>query len=157
MKRLAQQFGPPPWSWAVRWRYFKLVTLEVFWRADTTAIRALMAVGSTFCAIGLLLPLHTFERPSFRAMAYVASEETWGGLLLLHALGVFWRIYDTRSRPGMAFAVNAVGIGTWMFSTCLIYYAVGEYSPATGMELAVILAALVALLRTGLNDEVSPP
>lgn len=157
MKRLAREFGPPPWSWAVRWRYFKAVTIAVFWRSDTTAIRALMATASMLFAIGLYLPLHTFDRQAFSGMAYVASEHTWAGMLMLHAVGVLWRIYDPKSRPGVGFAINAFGIGLWMFSTGLLYYAVGEYTPSTGMEVAVIFAALIALLRTGMNDEVAQP
>ena len=157
MKRLARTFGPLPWSWAVRWKYFKLVTVEVFWRSDTTAIRALMAVGSVFFAIGLLSPFHTFSRPIFKAMAYVASEQVWAYMFALHALGVLWRIYAPTSKPGWGFAINAFGLGIWMFSTCLIYYAVGEYTPSNSMELAIIIAAFVALLRTGLNDEVTAP
>lgn len=157
MKRLAQQFGPPPWSWAIRWRYIKLVTVEVFWRADTTAIRALMAAASLAFAAGLWLPLHAFSRSTFAGMAYVASADTWAGLLTLHAVGVLWRIYDPTSRAGVGFAINAFGIGLWTFSTGLIWYAVGEYSPAIGLEVTVLAAAFIALIRTGLNDEVSAP
>lgn len=157
MKRHAVPFGPPPWSWSIRWRYIKLVTVEVFWRADTTVIRGLMAVGSVLFALGLLLPLHAFERPAFKAMAFVANDWVWASALIAHAVGVFWRIYDPISRPGVGFAVNAFGIGVWMFSTGLIYYALGEYSASTGPELALIAAALIALIRTGLNDEVAAP
>lgn len=157
MKRHAHQFGPPPWSWAIRRRYFRLVTVEVFWRSDTTAIRALMAVASLAFAVGLLLPFHAFDRPVFAGMAYVASSSTWASLLVLHAIGAFWRIYDPTSRAGVGFAISAFGIGLWSFSTGLIWYAVGEFSPAIGLEVTVIAAAFIALIRTGLNDEVSAP
>jgi hypothetical protein len=157
MKRISSQFGPPPWSWAIRWRYFRLVTAAVFWHSDTTAVRALMAVASVFSALGLWFTEETFQRPGFEAMAYVASENTWASLFMLHAAGVFWRVYDPVSRPRLGFAISAFGIGLWMFSTALIYYAIGKYSFATGMELAVVMAAFIALLRTGLNDEVSEP
>lgn len=157
MKKLAKQFGPQPWPLSTWITYLKLVTVAVFWRIDTTAIRMLLAGGSVFFALGMFLPLHTFDRPLFRVMAYVATPHIWGWLFIIHALGVFWRIYDPRNRPGWGFAINAYGLGLWIFSTCLMYYAIGEYAPSSALEVAIILAALIALLRTGKNDEVTSP
>lgn len=133
------------------------IARRVFIEGDTTTIRVLLAVASVGFTAGLWLPLHTFDRPGFAVMRAVMPEWAWGALFLLHAAGVAWRLIDPLPRVGWAFAVNAYGLFLWIVSTGLITSAVGEYSPGTAMEITVLLAAFVALIRTGLNDEQFTP
>jgi hypothetical protein len=156
-RKIAQTMGPPPWSWSTRMRFYRHIARQVFLYGDTTTIRVQLALASTGFAIGLLLPLHTFEREAFRTMRALAPEWVWAIGFIVHSIGVFWRMVDLKPRLYWAFGINAFGLFLWILSSGLITQAIGVYSPGMAMELTVILAALVALIRTGLNDEQVTP
>ena len=165
---IASRLGPQPWGWKQRIDYYRWVIYAIFWLSDTTTIRVLLGLASLGFTLGLWLPLDTFSQLPFAGMASCfnfksvpisvrAHEWVWGVLFLLHALGVSWRMFDLTPRIKWAFAINAYGLMLWLASTGLITQAVGKYTPALSLEVVVIMAAFVALVRTGLNDEqVSP-
>lgn len=156
-RRVASEIGPQPWTLLTRIRYYRRVLRVVFIEGDTNTIRVLLAGASFFYAAGLLLPLQTFSRPAFVGMRELAPEWVWATLFALHAIGVGWRQVDLVPRPNWAFAINALGIGLWLLYIGLVTLAIGEYTPSTAMEITVLLAALVALVRTGFNDEPISP
>lgn len=140
---------------------------ELFWRSDTTTIRVFIAVASLGFALILATHPDTFGRPSFSGMAQafdqwswsraIGASNVWCVLFTLHGAGVLWRVWERRtrdvSRPYAAFAINALGFFVWLVSTWLIERAVGELSPGIALEITAVVAAGVAMLRTGLNDE----
>ena len=147
-----------PWPlWRVRLAYLGRVAKRVFWLGDATAIRTLMGAGSVFFAIGLWLPLDTFSRPVWGGMAQVAPAWVWGAGFALHAVGVCWRFVDPVARGNWAFAVHALGVLLWALYVGLTTMFVGEYTPSTAMETAVLISAFVSLCRIGLNEEVLTP
>lgn len=156
-RRIVKQLGPMPWPANVRRAYYARMLREVFIYGDTTTIRVILAVASVGYTVGLWLPLHTFERKGYALMASISNEWVWGGAFLAHAMGVFWRIIDVVPRNGWAFAINAYGFGLWFVVTGMIMESIGEYSPGVAMELTVLAAAFIALVRTGLNDEKISP
>ena len=124
---------------------------------DTTTIRVIMAIASLLYAIGLLVPIHTFARPSFAGMQALMPDWAWAVCFILHAVGVAWRLLDEVPRIAWAFAINAFGIAIWIMYTVLVTVTLGQYTPSTAMEITVLAAAIVALVRTGLNDEKFSP
>lgn len=127
----------------------------LFIEGDTTTIRVLLGVASLGWTIGLWVqPLGTFERPIFIWMRAVANEWVWGGLFLLHFVGVFWRLIDTIERKNWAMAVNMLGFALWAASTSAQILAVGEYTPSTSLEIVATIALFVVMLRTGRNREI---
>ena len=144
-------------TWRLRVAYLGRVAKRVFWLGDATAIRTLMGAGSFFFAIGLWLPLDTFARPVWAAMAHVAPAGAWAAGFMLHTAGVMWRFLDPVPRGGWAFVVHAWGVALWAIYVGLTTMFVGEYTPSTAMETAVLLAAFASLCRIGLNEEALTP
>lgn len=140
------------------------IAYRVFWLGDTITIRTQLAIASIGFAVLLWLHPDAFDRRGFQGMAYAFNQWTWtraigavncwGALFVLHGVGVFWRL---RERDIWAVAINALGFFLWLVSTALINVSVGELTPSTALEMTVIVAAGVALLRTGLNDENDRP
>lgn len=143
--------------WRVRVTYLWSIAKRVFWQGDTTAIRTLMGAGSLFFAIGLWPTLNTFSRPVWGGMAQLAPAWVWGIAFALHAVGVGWRFVDPVARGNWAFVVHAFGVALWALYVGLTTMFVGEYTPSTAMETAVLISAFVSLFRIGLNEEVLTP
>lgn len=139
-----------------------VVARLVFYTADTTTVRLLLAWASAGYAILLVYPFfsdtmqHYFARPAFSLMAWVPGGEwTWFALLMLHFVGVHWRIIEQKERLAMGIAVNALGFGLWLFSTLALNLGLGRATPTSALEWVIIIFAGWALLRTGLGDEVT--
>lgn len=164
---------------ASRWGHLKRILLAVFVYCDTTTIRAQMALASIAFAVGCIpdalwpnsvhlfslagwdihtpAPLGVFDRPLYAGMRAVAPGWVWGLGFLAHAIGVVWRFLDTTRRVYWALAINALGSGLWFLSTALMTWQVGEFVPSVATEWVMVGALIVALVRTGLNEEkVSP-
>jgi len=126
---------------------------------DTNTIRVLLAVSSLVFAVILWLPGDSLfqTRPAWQSMREVFSAFTWGFLFFAHFVGVTWRQLDDIPRPRVAFLINAYGLLVWFVMTGMVTTQVGELSPGSALELTVLAAAFVSLVRTGHNDEkVSP-
>ena len=149
--------GPPPWPWPVRMRYYASVFKQVIWYGDTSTIRVLLAASSFVFAFVLWLPLGTFHRKAFLLMAGAASEFWWGLAFFAHFAAVCWRFVALKPSVPWAFVVNAYGVMLWTVSTGLINESIGEFTPSNSMEVVAILLAVIALIRTGLNDEAITP
>lgn len=132
--------------------------LRVFIEGDTHTIRVLMAVASIIFGVGLWLPLGMFQRLPFAGMAEVMGEFQWGVLFVLHGVLVFWRTFDPVPRRWWAFWINAYGLVLWILYVGLVNKASGTFTIGTSMEITVLLAAFVALVRTGVNEheKISP-
>jgi hypothetical protein len=132
-------------------------TQEVFINGDATTIRVLLAWGSFFWALVLWWPTVTFNRQAYTWMAYVAPEWVWGLAFILHWLGVIWRVYDPKPRVHWALGINAFGAFLWTFMEGCLFMSLGELSPSRALDWCVIVAAWVALARTGLNEGKGSP
>lgn len=134
----------------------------VFYTADTTTVRMMLALASAGYAALLVVPFfipgmqHYFARPSFALMAWIPGGEwTWFVLLMAHFVGVFWRIIEQKERMLVGMCVNALGFGLWLFSTIAITLGVGRASPTAALEWVIIIFAGWAFFRTGLGDELT--
>jgi len=127
---------------------------------DTNTIRVLLAVASLILAVILWVSGEDsvfYSRPAWEGMRAVFSANAWGALFFIHFVGVLWRQWDEIPRPRMAFLINAYGLFIWFVMTGMTTTTIGELSPGNSLELTILVAAFVSLVRTGLNDEkVSP-
>lgn len=133
----------------------------VFYTADTTTTRLLLAWASAGYALLLVLPIftpgmqHYFARPAFSLMAVVPGGEwTWFVLLMVHFVGVHWRIIEQRERIVAGLVINSLGFGLWFYSTLALNIGLGRATPTAALEWIIIFFSGWALFRTGLGDEV---
>jgi hypothetical protein len=133
-------------------KYVVARTKEIFLDSDATTIRTILGTASLGWTIGLWLPLETFNHPAYAWMNIIASEFWWGLAMLLHFLGVTWRVYDIKPRLHWAFFINLYGAVLWTFLTGCITFALGRFTPGLALEICLITAAWVSLLRTGQNE-----
>jgi hypothetical protein len=129
----------------------------VFSTSDTTTIRLLLANASLLWAAGLLIDQDTFERSGYQVIRAFGGEYAWATWFLLHFVGVYWRLFDPRSRPNWALAVNTFGLFLWLTSTLSINIALGGFTTSTALEWTLCVASAWALFRTGLKKEVVTP
>lgn len=147
----------------VSWlRYVLHIIATIFWRGDTLAIRALMALSSFLLALDLVFWPQNFERATWLVMqqaadllsrGYVAPEWFWGPLYMLHAVGVAWRFLEKRTRIGWAIAINSLGVVIWGANVVLTMVAIGYPAAGSVLPLVCTIALIVSQWRTGLNDE----
>lgn len=138
-------------------RSFLAKTKTIFIEGDTNTIRVLLAVASLIFALDLWAPYPIFLRPYWQPLAAVASQTGWGLAFFLHFILVMWRQYDDTPRPLTAFLINAYGLLLWFVVTGMLTQGTGNFAPTNSLELTVLLAGAVALVRTGLNDEKHSP
>lgn len=78
---------------------------------------------------------------------------TWTTMFVAHWAGVHWRMLDVVRRDGWAFAVNALGLFIWAYSTIAISVALGAFYPSMALEIVVNVFCFWVLIRTGLTEE----
>ncbi len=139
------------------WSRIKTVGRVVFWNADTLTVRLIMANASIVWCISLLVDPHTFNRPVYALMRTYGDEHQWAAVFLLHGLGVYWRLFDVKSRPTWALLINSLGLGVWLLSTVALNLAVNNINASTSLEWILCLASAWALYRTGLKGEIVTP
>jgi hypothetical protein len=156
--------SPSTWDGIERRRALRhqLTRGEIIWRrlvwivlrSDTTSLRFLLAIASLLWSIFLFMPGDTFERPVYRIMARVGSEELWATFWLLHAVGVLWRVFATRKRVFVAYLLNSLGLVMYAGVAVAIYATRTEPFPAAiAPDLTLALIALWVMARTAINSE----
>lgn len=138
-------------------RYIYTVCRGLFWHADTTTIRLILALASLVYATGLMLPGVDLSQPNFAIMRQTMCKEGWALLFFLHWLGMSWRFLDPKPRVGWALFINSFGLLVWTVSTFTINRSYPVYAPGTSLEIVVCLFSAWALLRTGLKKEILNP
>ncbi len=133
------------------------VLRKIFFIADTTTIRLILANASIFWSISLILQPETFNRPAYEIMRVFGNAYVWAAAFFLHFAGVYWRLLDHRARPTIALIVNCFGFMLWFISTVAINYSLGFFSHTSSLELAIVGASAWALYRTGLQTEIVTP
>jgi len=134
----------------------------VFWHADTTTIRLLLAIASLVWGIALLAgPCQGIKclgaSRGLNELKGIASLSVWAAMFFLHFVLVMWRFVDQRSRPGWALLINSFGLGLWLYATIAIITSLQRLTSGTSLELVTCFFAAWALYRTGINDEISSP
>lgn len=133
--------------------YARYVTISVFRNADTVTIRLLLAMASIGFAACLVLGDNVFERQGYHLMSKFGNEWWWAVLLVLHFLGVIWRVYDPIERIGWGLVINSLGFALWAVMTLFINLSLGAVTPGTALEWTLVFASGWALYRTGLHGE----
>lgn len=144
---------------ALQRRYCVALAKVVFFEADTSTVRLILAWASGFYA-GCLFwhGFHAtglFERPAYGLMARVGNEWTWAIIFLLHFFGAHWRILDPKERVWAGVAVNCYGFLLWLYSTLCLNIALGVMLPSSALEWTMIFASAWALYRTGFREKVT--
>lgn len=139
-----------------RMDYFIATTRLIFSRLDPATIRVLLAAASVGWAVGAFpwFGFHPFRRHGYEVLAVMAPSWVWASLFLLHAIGVTWRFYERKEREGWHLFINVYGFVLWFSTTLAINFAIGTYTPTTGMEWTMVFASAWALMLTGKRKEV---
>lgn len=127
----------------------------VFVQADTVTIRILLAWGSFFAAMSLLLDPTKFKEPAYAVIANFGDERLWAVYFLIHWLGVHWRVFErSRSRPMAALVINTWGFSLWFVSSIGVSWSSGNVGINTSLALTMCVASAWSLYRTGLRRDV---
>lgn len=147
-------------TWAaLQRRYCVMAAKVVFFSADTSTIRLLLAWASFMYggSIAFHLIFHSgdffAERPAYALMRMVASGWGWVVIFMVHFLGVHWRVLDPKERVWAGLIVNTYGFLIWFYSTLCTNIAIGMVLPSSALEWTMIFASGWALYRTGLQRE----
>ena len=133
------------------------VTRSIYWNADTTTIRLIIALSSLIWTFPLLFR-HGIEKvPGFEVLFNLASPVQWAVGFMIHFVGISWRFLDPRPRIGWALAINSLGFALWFTSTAAVVYALRSLTPGASLEVVVCMFSAWALYRTGLRDEIVTP
>jgi hypothetical protein len=134
------------------------VTKILLMQADTTTIRAILALASFFFFIALSLPgVDVKAFPSMTLMSQMAPTWLWSLAFLLHFAGLSWRFLDPVPRVRCSVVINSCGFLLWFMPTVSVNLAYGTFAPGTSAEVALCLFSAWTLIRTGSNKEILSP
>lgn len=133
------------------------ISRSVFWQAHPATIRMVLALASLLWAVTILQHPQILLRPPYQYMPTVLPWWGWVVGFTLYFVGVFWRIYDSKSRVNLALAVNILGCLLWFTLTICVNLAAGRFIPGTSLELVTCFFAAWALIRTGVGKDVGTP
>ena len=125
----------------------RLVEVAIF--SDSTAVRFMLMVAELTWALTLWWYGDTFERPIYQAMALLAPENVWAGILAITGLlqGRFILVRRYHGRASIAFSIWNVLL--WWFLVFGMYASVYPPPAAISGELSLALAASWVLCKTG--------
>lgn len=136
----------------LRAEYGKAMTRIVFIYNDTVTIRALASVAAIGWAIGMFLPLHTFDRHGYEWLRAAAPEWVWGSAFMAYGCVSLFRIlFIPERRDFTGLLVNLGGFLLWATSTAFQALSLGKFSPSNALEWALVAALFVTMIRTGRN------
>ncbi|WCD44170.1 hypothetical protein Lumi_031 [Xylophilus phage Lumi] len=122
---------------------------------DPMTVRFIMMCSSFWWAGFLIIYPGTFKRHGYEYLRIVGNEYVWAGIFLFHALPVLWRFMEvTKSREIWTKVFHLYGLAVWTYSTAATNVAIGQMSPATGMEWMMIGAGVIVLFKLGNEREV---
>lgn len=129
----------------------------VFWHAHPTTIRMVLALSSALFAGGMLITPDAMELKQYHMMMTIMPGWLWEVLLIVHFLGVFWRIFDAVPRVRWALAINILGCFLWFTITISVSLSVGLFLPGSSPSVVICAFAAWALIRTGIGKDVGTP
>jgi hypothetical protein len=135
----------------------KCVVRHVYFNADTSTIRLVIALASLLWSIELVLNSHISTVPGMEYLFQVAGRLQWAAIFLAHFIGICWRFVDPKPRVYWALLINAAGFMLWSMSTFSVIYDLRSLTPGTSVELVICIFAGWALYRTGLRGEIVTP
>ena len=133
------------------------ISRRVFWYAHPTTIRMLLGLSSLLFAVIMLVNPAVAEMRQYTLMMAVMPGWLWVVGMLLHFVGVFWRIFDATPRVRWALAINLLGCYLWFTLTICVNVSMGGIIPGSSLEVITCLFAAWALIRTGIGKDVGTP
>ncbi len=120
---------------------------SAIWDSDLIGTRIILFMGELFWAIMLFWNGDTFDRPTYKHMAVIFTEELWGIIFLLSSITQLTIVLlnDMHSRFARYFAGwNAV---LWMYVVFSMILSVYPPPAAIGGEVALTFGALWVWIR----------
>lgn len=126
---------------------------KALWDSDLVATRVSLAIGEFLWATMLLWAGDTFDRPTYKVMANVMSEEAWGVVLLLSAVTQITIVMSEQYHEKWARVFAAWNAALWVFLCASMMLSVSPPPAAIGGELALAFAATWVWLRPYILSE----
>jgi hypothetical protein len=117
--------------------------------ADLTAARVALAIAETLWVVCLLWPGDTFERPPYLIMSSLMSEPGWACLFAASATAHWLIVAFKLDYTARAVAFAGWTVFLWWFIVLSIFLTVTPPPAAASGEVALAIAALWILLRSG--------
>lgn len=129
--------------------YIRLIKIAFY--SDLHGTRFLLTIAEALWAITLFAPGETFDRPTYRVMSEIMSENAWALVFLFSAVTQFSILIrmDYHSRFSTYFAGwNSV---LWWFVVVSMHLSVTPPPAAVSGELALAIGAAWVWIRSGLK------
>jgi hypothetical protein len=123
---------------------------HLIYSSDLYATRAMLGFAELVWALALFWPGETFDRPTYKIMAQVASESTWAAAFLVTGLLQWGILLSGRYHDRLVLVFACWNSALWTFSTIAMYLSVYPPPAAISGELAMAVGACWVLVRTGL-------
>lgn len=120
---------------------------KALWDSDLVATRVSLAIAEFLWAVMLLWPGDTFDRPTYRVMSHIMSEEAWGLILMLSAATQITIVMAEEYHHWFARLFAAWNACLWGFLCVSMLQSVTPPPAAIGGELALAFAAMWVWLR----------
>jgi hypothetical protein len=134
-------------------RRFRLKLCSLVLDSDTTVPRVLLAGIALIWAIGLALPGDTFDRPVYRYMAMIASEQAWAICWSVYGVALLYRTFSERNAFKTDLALNFFGL--IIYSTTLasiIATRIWPFPAGVGPDVGCAMLAFWVFTRTHVNS-----
>lgn len=124
---------------------------DLIWCSETSATRFTLALTATMFAVS---SWNASECPYVGCvyLGLVAPWPVWGVAWGVYAVMKWWRLFDGKSRPRIALAVNIVGSFLFWSSAIALALARAPYFTLTASAISLAFASVWVLLRTDINS-----
>jgi len=123
--------------------------LSIIFQSDLHGIRAVLGLAELVWFVTLIWPGATFDRPTYRVMSGIMSEESWALLFLCSGItqcSILYRM-DFHSRFSTYFA--AWNLALWLYVVISMYISVAPPPAAISGDVALVLGAAWIWIRSG--------
>ena len=116
-------------------------------------VRVMLAIAALLWAILLAVdPARLAVEAPYDILFRIAPRWIWAVLFAVDGLLLTWRIVDARNLVGVTRIVNAATCGLWSLYICATAGSQHYLPPDAADEIAILLAAAWATLRTDLTQ-----
>lgn len=120
---------------------------RALWDSDLIASRLTLFIAELLWAVMLFWPGDTFGRPTYDAMAHIASEEVWGAVFAVSAAMQLHIVLSESFHTPLSRAFAGWNAALWVFTIIGMLGSVYPPPAAIGGEIALTVLAVWIFAR----------
>jgi hypothetical protein len=132
--------------------FYKLAS--IFFTSDLHGTRVILSISEMVWALTLFWPGVTFDRPTYKIMAEICSEEYWAFAFLVSSIIQFYLVIKNKYHSKFAQIFAGANSLFWWFVVIAMYNSVSPPPAAISGELGLAIGASWIFIRSGYKTRI---